>query len=119
MQQNIDALSHQNVLVALLVVLVVIWVVKQIMDFIITLRTVRKPQQKADHDLSVRQAACDRKFASDMGRLDNLETRMDSVEEGQRVLCKGVYEILGHMLHNGNKDDMEQASKALFDFLNS
>lgn len=119
MQQNLDALSHQNILVALLVVLVLIWVAKQIMDFVITLRTVRKPQQMADHDLSVRQAACDRKFASDMGRLDALEKRMDSVEEGQRVLCKGVYEILGHMLHNGNKDEMEKASKALFDFLNS
>lgn len=119
MQQNLDALSHQNIIVALLVILVLIWVVKQFMDFILTLRNFRKPQEKADHDLTAHQAACDKKFASDKDRLEKLESRMDNVEEGNRVLCKGVYEILGHLLHNGNKTDMEHASKALFDYLNS
>ena len=119
MQQNLDALSQHNILVALLVILVLLWVAKQFMDFILTLRNFRKPQQKADQDLTAHQAACDKKFASDKDRLDKLEPRMDNVEEGQRVLCKGVYEILGHLLHNGNKDDMERASKAIFDYLNS
>ena len=99
MQQNLEALSHENILVALLVLLVLIWVAKQLMDFIITLRTLRRPQEKADHDLTAHQAACDKKFASDKDRLDKLEPRVETVEEGQRVLCKGVYEILGHLLH--------------------
>ena len=119
MQQNLEVLSHENILVALLVILVLIWVAKQIMDFVITMRTLRRPQEKAEHDLTAHQTACDKKFASDKGRLDKLETRMDGVEEGQRVLLNGVYEILGHLLHNGNKDEMEKASKAIFDFLNS
>lgn len=119
MQQNVSALSHENILVALLVILVILWVAKQLMDFILTLRTLRKPSQKADQDLTARQAACEKKFATDKDRLDKLELRMDNVEEGQRVLCKGVYEILGHLLHNGNKTDMEHASKAIFDYLNS
>lgn len=119
MQQNVDVLSHQNLLTALLVILVLIWAGKQIMDFCITLRTLRKPQEKEAHDLTAHQAACEKKFASDKNRLDALEPRMDSVEEGQRVLCKGVYEILGHLLHNGNKEAMEKASSDIFDFLNS
>lgn len=119
MQQNLEALSHENILVALLVLLVLIWVAKQIMDFVITMRTFRKPQEKAEHDLTSHQAACEKKFASDKDRLDKLESRMDSVEEGQRVLLNGVYEIIGHLLHNGNMVEMEKANKAIFDFLNS
>lgn len=119
MQQNIEALSHENILVALLVLVVLLWAGGLFMDFVIKVRTLRKPQEKADHDLTEHQAACDKKFASDKKRLDDLETRMDDVEQGQKVLCKGVYEILGHLLHNGNKDAMENASKDIFDFLNS
>ena len=119
MQQNIDALSHQNIMVALLVMLVLIWIAKQVMDFVITMRTLRKPQEKEAHDLTAHQAECEKRFHNDRDRLDKLELRMDDVEQGQKVLCKGVYEILGHLLHNGNKDDMEQASKDIFNFLNS
>lgn len=119
MQQNVEVLSHQNIVTALLVVLVLMWAASLMMDFIIKVRALRKPQEKEAHDLTAHQAACDRKFASDKGRLDNLEARMDDVEQGQKVLCKGVYEILGHLLHNGNKADMEQASKDIFNFLNS
>lgn len=119
MQQNIDALSHQNILITVLVMLVVIWIAKQLMDFVITLRTLRKPQEKEASELTAHQAECEKRFRNDRDRLDNLEPRMDDVEQGQKVLCKGVYEILGHLLHNGNKDAMEQASKDIFDFLNS
>lgn len=118
MAENVEVLTHQNILVALLVILAVIWVSKQIMDFVITLRTIRKPHEREVDDLATRQAMCDKKFSSDMRRLDALEGRMNTVEEGQRVLCKGMYEVLGHMLHNGNKEAMEQASNAIFDFLN-
>lgn len=118
MQQNIDVLSHQNILAALLVVLVLMWIAKQIMDFVLTARSLRKPMEKEANELTAHQSACDKKFATDKRRLDDLEPRMDSVEEGQRVLCKGVYEILGHLLHNGNKEQMEKASNDLFSFLN-
>lgn len=118
MAENVEVLTHQNILMALLVILAVIWVSKQIMDFVITLRTIRKPHEREVDDLATRQAACDKKFNSDMRRLDALEGRMDTVEEGQRVLCRGVYEVLGHMLHNGNKEGMQDASNELFDFLN-
>ena len=119
MQQNVDVLSHQNLLTALLVILVLIWAGKQIMDFCITLRTLRKPMEKEANDLTEHQAECEKRFRNDRDRLDKLEPRVDDVEQGQKVLCKGVYEILGHLLHNGNKEEMEKASKAIFDFLNS
>jgi len=49
---------------------------------------------------------------------ENRNDIMD-LKEGQRVLCNGMYEVLGHLLHNGNKDAMEKASGELFKYLNS
>lgn len=119
MQQNLEALSHENMLIALLVMLVIAWAASLIMDFVIKLRTLRKPQEKHASDLSDHQKECSKRFDADQNRLDDLERRMDSVEEGQRVLCKGMYVVIEHMLHNGNEDDMKRASASIFDFLNS
>lgn len=119
MLQNVEALTHANMLTALLVVLVVIWVIKQLLDFVLTIRNVRKPQMREAEQLADKQRVCDTRMGDIERKTDELDERLKVAEEGQRVLCKGVYEILGHMLHNGNKDAMEQASRDIFDYLNS
>ncbi len=119
MPNNIDVLTPQNLLVALAVILVLLGAAVLFMEFVLKLRAIRKPQEKEASDLTTHQAECEKRFRNDRDRLDELERRVNDLERGTRVLCKGQYEVIGHLLHNGNKDEMEQASKALFDFLNS
>ena len=50
-------------------------------------------------------------------RLDKLERRADTVEQGQKVQCKALMALLDHELHNGNADQMSEASREINDYL--
>ncbi len=50
-------------------------------------------------------------------RLDKLENRADTVDQGQKVQCKALMALLEHELHNGNADQMHEASQELNDYL--
>ena len=45
------------------------------------------------------------------GRLKALEDGLQDTQDGQRVLMQGVMALLEHELHNGNSEQMEQASR--------
>lgn len=74
--------------------------------------------------LEPRFADIDRKLANDKVRIDEhsraigtLANRTEGVENGQRVLCRGVLALLNHELHNGNSEEMEKAKKGMDDYL--
>lgn len=49
--------------------------------------------------------------------LDNDNRRINSLEEGQRAVCRGVLALLNHELHNGNTDEMEAAQAGINTYL--
>lgn len=57
--------------------------------------------------------SCDQKFANDKRRLDDIEKRLDDMQELQKATAFGVSELLGHELHNGNTEQMIDAEKRL------
>lgn len=74
--------------------------------------------------LEPRFAEIDRKLANDKATIDShtrqieaLASRTDGLENGQKVLCRGVLALLNHELHNGNNDEMEKAQAGMNEYL--
>lgn len=66
----------------------------------------RKPAKTQEERLGV----CEAKLDTDHKRLENLE-------EGNRVLCRGVLALLNHELHNGNAEEIEHAQNGIESYL--
>lgn len=47
------------------------------------------------------------------GRISALEKGLQKTQEGQRVTMEGVMALLEHELHNGNSQQMEDASRKI------
>ena len=65
-------------------------------------------------------------LANDKARIESLErtvsellTDTRDMRAGQEALCFGIQTLLDHALHNGNTDEMTQASKELNRYLRS
>ncbi len=61
--------------------------------------------------------AHDRMLDNDKRRLDDMERKQADMQRGQMANCKGVQALLEHELHNGNTTEMQDASKAISDWL--
>lgn len=69
-------------------------------------------QTVAEHLRSI-----DTKLDSDKRRIEALEQRQESHDEGFRALCSAVLAILRALPHNGNESEVNQAEKNLQDYL--
>lgn len=45
------------------------------------------------------------------------DEQLVALKEGQRVTCEALMALLGHELHNGNADEMQEASRKLNQYL--
>ena len=45
------------------------------------------------------------------------DEQLAALKEGQRVTCEARMALLGHELHNGNADEMQEASRKLNQYL--
>lgn len=59
----------------------------------------------------------DRMFSNDKRRLDEMESRQNDMKSGQMAICRGVQALLEHELHNGNADEMQNASHEIAQWL--
>lgn len=59
------------------------------------------------------QASVRTMLENDKRRLDNHAKAIDALQEGQKMTCKGVQALLNHELHNGNANEMQEASSEL------
>lgn len=115
---NVQALTGANLTTFLLVLVALAGLFVLFANVVEAARKLRKPQERQVHDLVSRQETCDRKFANDKKLLDDHGTRIDHLEDGQRVICAALHELLEHELHNGNADAMRKVSGDLFTYLN-
>lgn len=56
-------------------------------------------------------------FAADKQRLDRHDSELLTLSEGQKVSCIALIALLEHELHNGNTEEMQEASKRLNEYL--
>lgn len=115
---NVQALTGANMNTFLLVLVALAGLFILFANVVEAARKLRKPHDKQETDLLTHQDACDRKFASDKRALDDHATRIGHLEDGQRVICAALHELLEHELHNGNADAMRRVSGDLFTYLN-
>ncbi len=101
-----DWLTLNNVTGALLVLVGSCTVINLVGATVDRLRKWRRPQA----DMAERLTGVDAKLATDKRRLDSQEARLEEQHTGLMVICAGVQALLEHELHNGNADDMKQAS---------
>ncbi len=99
-----EALTGNNLLVTLLVMVAVMEFINLLGKTIDTFRGWWKPAKENDSDVQNRLETCERKLEQDFKQLQD-------VRNGQRELCFGVQALLNHELHNGNADEMAHASE--------
>ena len=117
--ENVEVLTHENLITFLLVLVALMWVAERIMSFVERVKKWRRPQEVREENLNSQQETCRKKFDRDRAELDKHAERLDDLESGQAVMCNGIHALLEHALHNGNSDEMRAASAALFSYLNS
>ena len=58
-----------------------------------------------------------KKLDNDKRRLDEHDERLSDLQKGLMAICAGVQALIGHEMHNGNTDEMEEAQKNLYKWL--
>lgn len=115
---EVKLLTSDNVLVFLLVLVSLSTLFILFVNVIEAVHKLKKPQENKESILASQQEECKKRFAHDYRILDDHSKRIEGVEETTKVLCAGIHALLEHELHNGNSDEMQAASAALFKHLN-
>lgn len=76
-------------------------------------RAERERHDKPTQVLATDVAEINRKLATDKLRLDGHDEKLADLKAGQIAMCAGVQALLEHELHNGNADEMQQASRGI------
>lgn len=118
--ENVQVLTDgSNISTALAVFVALLGLIILIGNAVDALRKIRKPREKKEESLQTHQEACGKKFAADQRMLERHDRDIGNLQDGQRVICAALHELLEHELHNGNSDKMRKASSDLFDYLNN
>ncbi len=108
-----DWLTGQNLIATGLVLMGVCGMINLVGATIDRLRKLRKPQE----DMVGRMDDIKRKLDTDKRRLDAHDAQLDDLHTGLMAVCAGVQALLEHELHNGNTDEMHQASAEISGWL--
>ncbi len=80
--------------------------------------------RKVLEKLEPRFREIDRKLANDKlqiedhtAKLSMQKHQIDEIEEGQRVMCRGVLAILSHMINGNSSDALKESQKEITDYL--
>lgn len=80
--------------------------------------------QKVLEKLEPRFREIDRKLANDKlqiedhtAKLSMQKHQIDEIEEGQRVMCRGVLAILSHMINGNSNEALKESQKEITDYL--
>lgn len=80
-------------------------------------RDEKKHREQPTLTLEERVKAHDKMLDNDKRRLDEMERKQADMQHGLMANCRGVQALLEHELHNGNTVEMQDASKAISDWL--
>lgn len=103
-------ITFDQIKTAVVVILALLGVIATVANAIEKVHNLRKPG-------SDRQKGIDDKLATDKARLDAHEKEIGELRSGQKVICSGVQALLDHALHDGNSQQMQDASNKLTEWL--
>lgn len=73
----------------------------------------KRRKEQPSLTIEERLKAHDKMLDNDKRRLDDMERKQTDMQRGQMANCRGVQALLEHELHNGNADEMQEASHAI------
>lgn len=111
--QKLVEIAQGGGIATTVLVLVGLMILLKLVDSVVDI--VRKWRKRGNVD--EQRIVCNERFASDQRRLDSLEEAQKHLVKGQKILMRGVAEMIGHDLHNGNREAMEESEKELKDFI--
>ncbi len=76
-------------------------------------REEKKRQSQPTATLEEKVTAHAKMLDNDKRRLEEHTQQISDIRKGQMVTCAGVQALLEHELHNGNAEEMEEASKGI------
>lgn len=104
------SITYEQIQTVVLVILAACGAVATIGKAVDVIRGWLKPGSERHKDVHT-------KLATDKARLDAHEKEINELRDGQRVICSGVQALLDHALHNGNAQQMQDASNKLTEWL--
>lgn len=116
--EELQNLTWDAIIMALLVICLLCTAYTKIGGAVEMTRRFKRPREEREEGLAERQKSCEQKFRADQAALAEHGKRIDKLEEGQKVICGALHELLEHELHNGNAAAMKAASDNLFAYLN-
>lgn len=81
------------------------------------LQNLRKPHSTQESKVMDMLSHDKRRLDEQEARIARLENKQENSEEGLRVTCAGVMALLDHAIHNGNEDQMNEASRDINKYL--
>lgn len=120
MLDAINGITPSALWTALAVVVLLCGVVSIVLGAVEKINAVRQRKAKPAQDMSDDLVEINRKLSTDNARLDDHtrtmaehDGKLADLRTGLMATCTGVQALLEHELHNGNADEMQQASKGI------
>lgn len=112
-----ENITFQDLITALVVIFAVFEAINLTGKTIETVKNFKKPQRERDRVQTDEITTINGRLSADKQRLDQLTAEIEVLKASDRVLMQGVKALLEHELHNGNGDEMKEASRAIDTYL--
>lgn len=120
MLDAINGITPSALWTALAVIVLLCGVVSIVLGAVEKINAIRLRKSKPAQSVSDEIAEINRKLSTDKARLDDHtrtmtehDGKLADLRTGLMATCTGVQALLEHELHNGNADEMQQASKGI------
>lgn len=120
MLDAINGITPSALWTALAVVVLLCGVVSIVLGAVEKINAIRLRKSKPAQSVSDEITEINRKLSTDKARLDDHtrtmaehDCKLADLRTGLMATCTGVQALLEHELHNGNADEMQQASKGI------
>ena len=120
MLDTINGITPSALWTALAVVVLLCGVVSIVLGTVEKINAIRLRKSKPAQGVSDELVEINRKLSTDKARLDDHtrtmaepDGKLADLRTGLMATCTGVQALLEHELHNGNADEMQQASKGI------
>ena len=107
---QITGLTGADLLTALIVVLVIFEVINLVGKTLQTIQGWKKPVDQQRDKTQSRLKSCEDKLHEDNNRLNDIES-------GQHMLCRGMLALLSHEINGNSVDKLRKAQDELTNFL--
>ena len=110
---RLSGVTYEQFLTTIVVALILIGAYNTVMTMVKNHREEENRRNRPTNDLNERVNNHDTLLANDKRRIERMETELQDVRDGQKVMVTGIQALVEHALHNGNADQLKDASDGI------